>query len=297
MPSSARSTTIALLALTLGASSAPLAKASTAILVSVPEQKLILVRDGEKVAQYKISTSKFGIGDKPRSYSTPLGKLQVAERIGDGLPAGAVLKGRQATGEVLPVNAKGRDPIVTRILHLRGLEACNANAYDRGIYIHGTPVERTLGKPDSWGCIRMRSQDVMELFAATPIGTTVEIVDTKTRQSLPGLLASTKPAPAPVSEPAKPAAIAEATKPARTTIALSTNSTATNKPAQAEASAESKEAKPAKDPKSLAHAETLSPKHLHITSVSELPSLGGVEGLKTDSQDRRSGVGMSLSIW
>src|SRR5688500_13029722 len=175
--------------------SASSAVAATSILVSVPDQKLALVRDGERVAEYRISTSRFGIGDKPRSYATPLGKLEVADRIGEGLPEGAVLKGRSATGEVLPANARGRDPIVTRILHLRGLESRNENAFNRGIYIHGTPAEKTLGKPDSWGCIRMRSQDIVALFDAVPVGTTVEIVEDKMRQALPPVLAATKSAP------------------------------------------------------------------------------------------------------
>ena len=39
------------------------------------------------------------------------------------------------------MNAPGRDPIVTRILWLRGLERRNANAFSRMIYIHGTPEE------------------------------------------------------------------------------------------------------------------------------------------------------------
>ncbi|MES2571867.1 MAG: L,D-transpeptidase, partial [Verrucomicrobiota bacterium] len=171
-------------------------EASTAIVVSVPDQKLVLVRDGEKLAQYKISTSRFGLGDKPSSYATPLGKLEVAQRIGKGLPMGAVLKGRHPTGEVLPVNAAGRDPIVTRILYLRGLEACNQNAHNRAIYIHGTPVERTIGKPDSWGCIRMRSEDVVALFDAVAVGASVEIVNEPMRRMLPSRLAATRSQPA-----------------------------------------------------------------------------------------------------
>jgi len=176
------------------------ASAATSILVSVPDQKLYLVRDGERVAQYKVSTSRFGLGDKPRTYSTPLGKLQVADRVGAGAPVGAVFKGRHRTGEILKPNARGRDPIVTRILHLRGLEAQNSNAYSRGIYIHGTPVERTIGRPDSYGCIRMRSKDVIALFDSTPVGTPVEIVATGAKKVLPRVLIASLPQTAPTSE-------------------------------------------------------------------------------------------------
>ncbi|MEI7821805.1 MAG: L,D-transpeptidase [Verrucomicrobiota bacterium] len=100
--------------------------------------------------------------------------MKVASKIGASAPLGAVFKSRMRTGEVLPPNAPGRDPIVTRILWLRGLEARNADAYGRGIYIHGTPVERLIGRPASYGCIRMRSRDVVRLFDAVPVGARIE---------------------------------------------------------------------------------------------------------------------------
>ncbi len=154
------------------------------LLVSVPEQKLVVMHNGLRVAQYPVSTSKFGVGDRPRSYSTPLGELQIASKIGAGAPVGTVFKGRHATGEVLRPNAPGRDPIVTRILWLRGLEAQNSRAYDRAIYIHGTPQERLIGRPASFGCIRMRSRDVVKVFESVPIGTRVEVVNTSVSRAM-----------------------------------------------------------------------------------------------------------------
>lgn len=146
------------------------------IVVSIAEQKLVLKKNGEIIRRYPVSTSRFGVGDAYGTYRTPIGHLQVSDKIGDGLPAGAVFKHRSPTGEVLAPNAPGRDPIVTRILWLNGLEAGNRNAYGRCVYIHGTPDEKRLGRPASYGCIRMRSTDVMELYAATPVGTDVSIV-------------------------------------------------------------------------------------------------------------------------
>ncbi|MDB6155475.1 MAG: ErfK/YbiS/YcfS/YnhG family protein [Chthoniobacteraceae bacterium] len=268
------------------------AVASTAIVVSVPDQKMVLVRDGERLAQYKISTSRFGLGDKPSSYATPLGKLEVAERIGKGLPMGAVLKGRQATGEVLPVNAQGRDPIVTRILYLRGLEACNQNAHNRSIYIHGTPVERTLGKPDSWGCIRMRSQDVVALFDSVAVGATVEILNEPMRRMLPGKLAATRPQAAPAS------AMAEVAN-ARKVIAAEPKAPIAGERSVAQVRVEkptpAKIASPAR--KSLSST----------SSVAGLSSLGGVENLHgpghrdgqgdAAGQSGHGGMGLSLSLW
>ena len=134
------------------------------IVVSIPEQKLALLDNGALIATYPISTSRFAIGDAPGSRGTPLGELEIAKKIGDSAPSGMVFKDRRATGEILVPDAPGRDPIVTRILWLRGREAQNANAYSRYIYIHGTPEERNIGTRASFGCIRMRSRDVIQLY-------------------------------------------------------------------------------------------------------------------------------------
>ena len=166
---------IALLA--VSAMTGSLSAANPYIVISVPDQRLALVENGLTLAQFPVSTSKFGIGDRPRSYATPLGVMEVAAKIGDNAPLGTVFKGRRPTGEVLRPNAPGRDPIVTRILHLRGLESCNQGAFDRGIYIHGTAEERTIGRPASYGCIRMRSRDVIRLFNSVGVGTKISVMN------------------------------------------------------------------------------------------------------------------------
>lgn len=168
----------------LAALSGATAGATPFIVVSVPEQRMVVMENGVMVGHYPVSTSKFGLGDRPSSYATPLGTLEVAAKVGDGAPSGAVFKGQHFTGEVLRPNAPGRDPIVTRILHLRGLDACNARAFDRGIYIHGTTEEFKIGRPASYGCIRMRSRDVVKVFDAVPVGTKIEIVNTSLRHAL-----------------------------------------------------------------------------------------------------------------
>ncbi len=146
------------------------------VVVSVAEQRLALIEDGVIIKKFRISTSKFGLGDGLNSYKTPLGRLRVCVKLGDDLPVGAVFKRRHFSGEVIPKNARGRDPIVTRILWLEGIEPGNKNARTRCIYIHGTPQEQTLGTASSFGCVRMRSHDVVEVFDAVPIGTTVTII-------------------------------------------------------------------------------------------------------------------------
>ncbi len=144
-------------------------------IVSVADQRIAIVENGMVIARYAVSTSRYGVGDGFNSFATPLGYMEIAGKIGEGAPLGAVFRNRRWTGEVLRPNAAGRDPIVTRILWLRGLESCNENAFSRNIYIHGTPCERLIGRPASFGCIRMRSRDVVQLFNMMPVGARVEI--------------------------------------------------------------------------------------------------------------------------
>jgi hypothetical protein len=149
---------------------------SSQLIISVRDQKLMLVQNGGKVATYPVSTSMFGLGDAWGRMTTPLGYLAVEKKIGDNVPTGAVFHNRRLTGEVLQPNAPGRDPVTTRIIWLRGLEVQNAHAFQRCIYIHGTPQEKAIGRPASYGCIRMKSSDIAALYDHVPLGALVQIV-------------------------------------------------------------------------------------------------------------------------
>lgn len=194
------------------------------VVVSVKEQKLaVYAGDGHKAKVYPISTSKFGLSDKPGTYGTPLGLHEVVAKIGHGAPPGAVFKSRQMTGEVIKPNAPGRDPIVTRIMWLRGMEKQNQNAYSRCIYIHGTAEERTIGKPTSYGCIRMKSRDVMDLFNNLGIGARVLIV----QSALPGTVIPTRAAPpTPTPSDAPPIFLNPAQQPPQPVVASTTTTEA-----------------------------------------------------------------------
>ena len=154
-------------------------------MVSIPDQTLALVDRGKLIARYRISTSKFGIGDSSGSYRTPLGTLFVSAKFGDHLPAVTVIKNRMPTGEIVNGDAPGRDAIVSRVIWLRGMESQNHSVYDRCIYIHGTPEERGIGKPVSFGCVRTRSRDVIALYDRVHIGMHVTI----TQKSISDFLA------------------------------------------------------------------------------------------------------------
>jgi hypothetical protein len=202
---------------------------SNQVIISVRDQKLVLMRNGSKVAIYPISTSMFGLGDAWGRMTTPLGYLAVEKKIGDNVPVGAVFHKRRLTGEVLQPNAPGRDPITTRIIWLRGLEAQNAHAFQRCIYIHGTPEENKIGQPASYGCIRMKSKDVAELYDQLPLGAVVQIVPdrlpkiekTKPRQEMSGGVVAANITPQPQITATKVAKVTPQSPPpiAATTVA------------------------------------------------------------------------------
>jgi hypothetical protein len=112
--------------------------------------------------------------------------MEVARKIGDGQPAGMVFKGRRPTGEVIAPNTPGRDPIVGRILWLDGKDHHNRNTFRRMIYIHGTPEESRLGRPASYGCIRMGMQDVVDLYNRVGEGAEVTVIQDPLLQTREG---------------------------------------------------------------------------------------------------------------
>jgi L,D-transpeptidase YbiS len=142
--------------------------------ISVRKQQLVLKSGRKKLANYPVSTSRFGLGSREGSFKTPTGKFRITEKIGDGMPLGTVFKSRRpvkATKKIL----REEDLVMTRILWLDGLERRNANTHGRYIYIHGTNHEESIGVPASHGCVRMRNADLVELFEQVGVGTPVVI--------------------------------------------------------------------------------------------------------------------------
>lgn len=153
--------------------------------ISIPAQTLDLIgEDGILLRRYAVSTSRFGVGEINGSHCTPRGRHVVRARIGAGCPANAVFVGRRPTGEIwsaaLAEDHPGRDWMLTRLLWLSGCEPGfnrlgNVDSMRRYIYIHGSPDSAEMGRPGSIGCIRMRNEDVIELFDRVPAGTEVNI--------------------------------------------------------------------------------------------------------------------------
>jgi lipoprotein-anchoring transpeptidase ErfK/SrfK len=152
--------------------------------ISIADQLLYGFSDGRLRVRLPVSTARNGAGERNGSGCTPRGRHQVRARIGEGLPSGAVLRGRRWTGEVwnsdLHEQFPGRDWILTRILWLNGCEPGRnrmgeVDTFRRYIYLHGTPDSEPMGVPLSHGCIRLRNADLLDLFRLVPVGCTVHI--------------------------------------------------------------------------------------------------------------------------
>src|SRR5215471_4222651 len=131
--------------------------------ISIRDQ-LLTVKEGETpVRSYPVSTSRFGLGTEEGSLKTPLGRFRVAEKIGGDMPVGTIFQSRVPLKPDDPLPST-EDLVMSRILWLDGLDEHNANTRQRFIYIHGTKHEGKIGSPASCGCIRMRNEDVVELF-------------------------------------------------------------------------------------------------------------------------------------
>lgn len=146
--------------------------------ISLADQCLYGFADGQLLLRLPVSTALNGAGERSGSNCTPRGRHQVRAKIGEGLPLGAVLRGRRWTGEVwsseLHQQFPGRDWILTRILWLSGCEpGINrlgaVDTFRRYIYLHGTPEREPMGVPLSHGCVRLRNADLLTLFPRVPL--------------------------------------------------------------------------------------------------------------------------------
>ena len=154
--------------------------------ISLADQILELLDDNDAaLRRYPVSTAANGPGEEAGSYRTPRGRHIVRAKIGAEQPLNTVFSGRRPTGEIyspeIGETQPERDWILSRILWLSGAEPGfnrlgNCDTMRRYIYIHGTPDELFEQAPRSHGCIRMRNDDLVELFDLVEPYTPVEIV-------------------------------------------------------------------------------------------------------------------------
>jgi lipoprotein-anchoring transpeptidase ErfK/SrfK len=139
-----------LMTLLLVASVSALAAEPRRIVICIPDHKLALLEGDHVLRVYEVATGK-------PSTPSPTGEFHIVNRVQHPTwygPSGVVKPG--------PAN-----PLGTRWM---GLSI-------PGYGIHGTNMPKSIGKSASHGCIRMRREDVEELFELVPVGATVELID------------------------------------------------------------------------------------------------------------------------
>ncbi|MBI4845932.1 MAG: L,D-transpeptidase family protein [Candidatus Omnitrophica bacterium] len=114
------------------------------------QTKLLLKADGEIIKEYPV-----GVGE---NNSTPVGKFKVINRIVDPV--------WYKTGAVVPAGS-AENILGTRWMGLS----------EPGYGIHGTTDTQPIQQQLTQGCIRMRNEDVEELFVIVPVGTEVVMND------------------------------------------------------------------------------------------------------------------------
>jgi lipoprotein-anchoring transpeptidase ErfK/SrfK len=141
---------IKILAVLVAASAEVFAEGGTRrLVVSLADRKIALFEDGRVVKVYPIAVGK-------HSTPSPNGSFHIVSRV--------VKPTYYHPGKVVP--AGPANPLGTRWMGL---------GY-KGYGIHGTNRPKSIGKAASHGCIRMRNQDVEDLFERVEVGDPVDLL-------------------------------------------------------------------------------------------------------------------------
>lgn len=135
-----------------GDSAKPQAKHSAIhrrVVVSLPDRRLALVENGKVKKVYVVAVGR-------RSTPSPTGTFTIMNRVTNPM---------YAHDGVVVAPGPG-NPVGTRWMGLS----------TKGYGIHGTNEPQSIGKAASHGCIRMRKNDLEELFDTVETGDQVEIV-------------------------------------------------------------------------------------------------------------------------
>ncbi len=129
-------------------------------------RKLLLLYNRGTVFAYKIATGKNN-GDKQSvgDCRTPLGKFKVV----------SVEKSTTWTYDFGDGKGLVKGAYGPWFIRLQGLEP--SNKMWEGIAIHGTHLPSSIGKNDTHGCIRMRNNELTELYKVVTTNYSVEILD------------------------------------------------------------------------------------------------------------------------
>lgn len=162
------------------------------LVVSLGEKNLVHWRRSKtggqwsQRARYDISSGRNPPSCREGSEGTPTGLHRVAEKYGDGAPAGTVFIARDSTGQRYwerdDFGPDQRMFVTTRILRLDGLEPGHnsgpgRDSFERYIYIHGTTKPERFPENLSAGCITLLDEPLIALFDTTPVGSLVWIAE------------------------------------------------------------------------------------------------------------------------
>ena len=129
------------------------------IIIDTIENFLYLVEEGGQARRYGVGTGK------PGFEWSGTHKVTAKREWPDWRPPAEMIARERAKGRVLPAKMEGGpdNPLGARALYL------GSTLYR----IHGTNQPWTIGGAVSSGCIRMRNEDVIELYERVPVGTKV----------------------------------------------------------------------------------------------------------------------------
>ncbi|UCI07227.1 L,D-transpeptidase [Mesorhizobium sp. B1-1-8] len=132
------------------------------IVIDTHQNFLYLVEKNGKARRYGVGTGK------PGFEWSGTHKITDKKVWPDWRPPAVMIKREAAKGRYLPTYLAGgiENPLGARALYIGTTE----------YRIHGTNQPWTIGSAVSSGCIRMRNEDVVDLYERVNVGTTVEVI-------------------------------------------------------------------------------------------------------------------------
>jgi len=138
------------------------------IVLNVPEMRIYYYPKPLKGRMPEVHTFPVSVGRM--DWKTPLGTAKVQAKVKDPVwvPPASIRAEHAAKGDILPpiVAAGPLNPLGQYALRLS----------IPGYLIHGTDKPWGIGMRVTHGCLRLYPEDINELYAEVPVGTTVEIV-------------------------------------------------------------------------------------------------------------------------
>ena len=136
------------------------------IIIDTPNKYLYYVEGNNKATRYGVGVGREGFG------WSGVVKVGRKEEWPSWTPPAEMRRREAANGRILPITQEGGidNPLGARALYLF------KGGRDTIFRIHGTNAPWTIGYGVSSGCIRMRNEDVVDLYERVPVGTKVIVI-------------------------------------------------------------------------------------------------------------------------